>query len=224
MADDGTTEAQTGEQQAGDAGQQPKYLTEDALDAKLKGFQDSLFSMVRKMSGAAPTSEKRQESKQQRTEPTTKAPTEDVHQRLAAIESKERFLEAVADLGLNKAQMAKARRLWDAEAPSDVNVWAKEVRDLFGAGGDSVQTQNAEPEQKAVSRPPTPPAGTTAGDAGADVTRWTHEDYERQFALKAKVPSNKYDIRNREFYREVRRRAEASMLGTRIQLDTKRQP
>jgi hypothetical protein len=63
------------------------------------------------------------------------------------------------------------------------------------------------------------PLHTSAGQVNPrDVTQWSHEDYERQFQLKAAVPHNRYDVRNRAFHREVRLSAEAAMARTKIQL------
>lgn len=113
-------------------------------------------------------------------------------------------------LGLGDAEAAPAQSSNQASSGFDVNALADAVAAKLSQG----QQPGPEPASNTGA-----PMATSAGQADpSNVTQWSTEDYERQLQLKAPVPHNRYDIRNRAFYREIRLNAERHMANTRIGL------
>jgi len=94
-----------------------------------------------------------------------------------------------------------------------------------GALADAVAARLGQSRQPEPASNQGAPMATSSGYSDpSDVTKWSEEDYQRQFQLKAPHPGRPYDIRNRSFYREIRLNAERNMINTRIQLGGKRKP
>jgi hypothetical protein len=196
---------------AADAGQTPQYVTQEAFTEQFKSLQDGLFSMVRKMN-QSPESPK-QPAPQQKSEPAKP------DQQLADMQARIDFLEQ-APKGLAPAQQKAMFDLYRVQQPEDRAAWFESTSKLF-ALEPAVKPENV--NQPAPASDAGAPKSTSANETDpSNVTQWSKEDWERQFALKAPVPHNRYDIRNREFHREVRRNAEKHMANTRIALGANR--
>lgn len=216
MSDENTGDT-PGEQTAGDAGQQqqqtpdPQYVTAD----QFKDMQDSLFSMVRKMSTQQPAPPKQPDPKR------SDKPADAQGQELADMRAELDFMK-MAPEGMPTDSKSAMFDLYRVQQPAaeDAAAWFEKTSRLF----KSQEMAQVKPQDNSTPQPPPAsdagaPKATSANETDPNnVMNWTEEDYSRQFNLKAKVPHNRYDVRNREFYREVRRNAERQMANTKIQL------
>lgn len=209
--DDGSSgggdDGDTGDTTA-DAGQTPQYVTQEAMAEQFKGLQDGLFSMVRKMIP--------QKTESPNTPAPTKSEAKPDGQQMADLQAQIDFLKG-APKGLSQDAQDAMFDLYRAQKPDDPAEWFASKSKLFAM--EPTVKPEAKPNQQSPAVDAATPKATDAHEVDAnDVTQWSAEDYARQFSLKAKVPHNRYDVRNREFYREIRRSAERKMAQTRIQL------
>jgi hypothetical protein len=131
-----------------------------------------------------------------------------------------RVLDALSSVKLptSKARESLVREI-AAQKPDDLVAFARSWAEGMGfAQVDAAATpaakptpQNGRPQSDAGT-----PAVTTQGERSPNPLTWTSEDYDAYFRQHAKVPSNKYDVRNRDVYRAIRRMTEAQLANTEI--------
>lgn len=192
----------------GDA-DQPSYVTQEQIGAvieeKLKGAMDSMFGMVRKMTAdAAP--------KPADPKPDAKPPTPDenaaaIRQELDEIKA-QRLFDRTVPTDMDAKERATLERLFAAESPEDPAAWL--ATELTGRAPPT--TPNPAPGHLA------PKGAPPAGDTSSDILKWTKEDYAREYDAKAAQPQDKFDIRNKPFYSEIRKKAQARLKDVRILL------
>lgn len=207
----------TGETAASAADSGKSYVTPD----QLQDFGKNLLGDIRKtVAGMLKTQPAKTESKP-KAEPSQADSGGDeiakLRADLEASQQREKFREAAADLSLSKEQRRLLEKLASVDKPDNLPEWLVEQAKALGpAAADQSKETATMPDKRRSATDVPATAGHTPGAPGDNVLSWSKEEYDRQFALKAKVPANKYDIRNREFHREIRRRAEAEMSKTSI--------
>ena len=216
MSDEHSNGDDTGETLQADAGQSPQYVTEQAMQENFKSLQDGLFSTMRKMLTQKPAAQQKEAPSKSETPQNQDAQT------LADMQAQIDFLRG-APQGLTQDAQDAMFDLYKAQKPDDPAEWFESTSRLFATAPIAPEVKQQETQTQQTQHPPASnsgaPKATSAGEVDAnDVTKWSQEDYNRQFSLKAPVPHNRYDIRNREFYREIRRSAERKMAQTKISL------
>lgn len=210
------TQTQTGENQsAADSG--ASFVTPD----QLADFGKNLMGDIRKtVAGMLKTQPVNPEPKPRAEAKTRDGDSESAQLRaeLEQMKAREMFRDAASDFSFSKEQSEMLRQLASIEKPENLSEWLSEKAKVFGSPKESAPpTQTATMAEKTRSATDTPaPAGHTPSNPGDDVTRWSPEEYQRQFQMNAPVPSNPYDIRNRSYYKEIRKRAEAQMARTSV--------
>lgn len=192
----------------GDA-DQPSYVTQEQLgtviEEKLKGATDAMFGMVRKMTADA-------SSKPADPKPEAKPATPDetaaaIRQELDELKA-QRLFDRTVPADMDAKERATLERLFVAENPEDPAAWL--ATELTGRATPT--TPNPAPGHLA------PKGAPPAGDTSSDILTWTPEDYAREYEAKAAEPQNKYDIRNKPFYSEIRKKAQARLKDVKILL------
>lgn len=219
MSDDNRDDTKTGATQ-GDAGQ--GYVTADQLNETLTSFRDGLFGMMRgelkKLQPSQPSEQTRSESKPETGKKQSDTPPQiqQMQAELEAMKLRTSFAELAADAGLSKEQRSRLEKSFMAEKPEDPASWLAEWTPVLGKTEAADQpVEKAEQMRKPTSTAPVP-KGTDAGEASDSVLKWSKEDLRRDMEVKAPVPNDPFDIRNKPYYQELRKRVHAQLAKTRV--------
>lgn len=210
------TEPLAGGDDTGDADQSTP-LTADAMRGMLDEWKNGMFAMARKI--AEDTASKATET-QADPEPPIDPDPKDGGDEAAVLRREMRNLQremqfnselAKHQASLDPREVETLTRIFKLERPADPVAW---LQAELESRPTPKQPQTPDP----APGHPAPKGAQPLGDTSADILTWTREDYDREFQTKAPYPANKYDIRNRPFYADVRRRAEARLKDVEVDL------
>lgn len=217
-------DGETGEN--GSAPQPPAPAPAGVTQEDLTTFRNGLFGDMRKMVEGIISNVS---SKQEPPAPVPKGDEglAELRQQLADRDYRDSFRDAAQDAGLTRDARSLLEIAAMAKRPDNIGEF---IAKHAGAFGKPVEGDTTKPVGGAApvtpSQPPASdggtPSATSAGTTSDDIMRWTQEDYQRHFDMHAPYPANRYDIRNREFHKKIRIRAEAAMAKTKVYIGPKR--
>ena len=195
-----------GETPPEDAAPTPAPVTREDFDAFASGLRDGMFSTMRKMFGDL-SKEIRPPAPPEPAQKSNGTPTADpaLAARMDAFELDKQFDRAVSGMNLRGRRREILRREFTDSKPEDPHQWARDMVKELGFGAE--EKPPATPQEP--STPGSAPAPQRHGVTPSRVWEWSEADLQADMDAKAPNPGNPYDIANKNYYKELEKRARA---------------